>query len=31
MNYHICKLVTPTESGNTVDFKSDEIILIIET
>ena len=30
-NYHISKLVTPTESRNTVDFKSDEKILIIET
>jgi len=31
MNYHISKLVTPTESRNTVNFKSDEKILIIET
>jgi len=31
-NYHIiCKLVTPTESGNTVDFKSNQKILIIDT
>jgi len=30
-NYHICRLVTPTESGNTVDFKSNQKILIIDT
>jgi len=30
-NNDICKLVIPTEGGNTVDFKSDEKILIIVT
>jgi len=29
-NYQICKLVTPTESGNTVNLKSNEKILIIK-